>query len=225
MTERSASRPIRSAARLLVIACTVCLVAAPAAAQDSAGLKGRALVEALREGGFTLYFRHAQTNWSQNDRVRQSGDWKSCDGARMRQLSEQGKATARRVGTAIRRLGIPVGRILSSEYCRAIQTAEALGLGAVRATTDIMNMRSAAYVGGRDAVARRGKREIGRKPEPGTNTVIVAHGNLMRAATGDYVGEATAGVYRALGNGRFEKVAIIDPAEWARLAERFAAGE
>lgn len=37
-----------------------------------------ALVDALRSGGYVLYFRHAQTDWSQTDRNREAG-WDSCD--------------------------------------------------------------------------------------------------------------------------------------------------
>ena len=37
-----------------------------AATQPAAELDGQALVAALREGGFNIYFRHAATDWSQN---------------------------------------------------------------------------------------------------------------------------------------------------------------
>ena len=68
--------------------------AAPAAAQT---LEGAALVAALRDGGFNLYFRHAETDWSRPDQVRSEADLPSCDPGRMRQLSEEGRATARAV--------------------------------------------------------------------------------------------------------------------------------
>lgn len=192
----------------------------PAAAQDA--LSGEALVAALRQGGYVIYFRHAATDWSQNDRVSARGDWTSCDPDRMRQLSEQGRTEAVRIGKALRRLAIPVDRVLSSEYCRARQTAELMALGAVTPTTAIMNMRAAHLVGGREAVIARARRKLGRRPPAGTNTIVVAHGNLMRAATGVYTGEAGAGIFRPRGDGRFQLTARVAPDEWTRLADRFA---
>ena len=195
--------------------------AVPGLAQDR--LSGRALVDALRQGGYVIYFRHAATDWSQKDQVTSVGDWLSCDPSRMRQLSDQGRAVARRIGDAIRRLNIPVGRVLSSEYCRTRQTAQLMGLGPVVPTQAIMNMLVADMVGGRQAVIERARRELGRKPEPGSNTILVAHGNLMRAASGAYTGEAGAGIFLPMGDKKFVLVAELEPDNWIALAERFAA--
>ena len=41
---------------------------------------------------------------------------------------------ARRIGDAIRALGVPVAKVLSSEYCRAWETARLLDLGPVTRT-------------------------------------------------------------------------------------------
>jgi broad specificity phosphatase PhoE len=181
-------------------------------------LHGEALVAALRSGGHVLYFRHAATDWSQQDRVAAVGDWTSCDGARVRQLSDAGRATARQVGAAMRRLGIPVGRVYSSEYCRAAETARLLDVGEVVTTRDLMNMRAADLMGGREQVIARARRLLSEPPLPGTNTVLVAHGNLMRAATGVYTGEAGAGVFRVMGK-NLTLVAELTPQDWQALAE------
>ena len=61
------------------------------AAQTTDGLEDLALMESLRKGGFYIYFRHAATDWSQNDQVSKAGDWTSCDPGKMRQLSEAGR--------------------------------------------------------------------------------------------------------------------------------------
>ncbi len=118
-----------------------------AAAQEKAHLAGEALVDALRAGGYNLYFRHAATDWATNDHVVGVDDWVSCDPDKMRQLTPAGRDTARRAGEAMRALGIPVGRVLASPYCRTVETARAIGLGPVEATTDIINMRVAEFSG------------------------------------------------------------------------------
>jgi hypothetical protein len=135
----------RLAGALLVVLVGMA-VATPGA--PAAELKGKALVEALQDGGYNIYFRHAPTDWGQHDRVEAAGDWTSCDPAKMRQLSSEGRATARRIGDAIRALGVPVAKVLSSEYCRAWETARLLDLGPVTRTRDIMNMRIVATLAG-----------------------------------------------------------------------------
>jgi broad specificity phosphatase PhoE len=196
------------------------LVVHPTTAQDL--LSEEALINALRQGGYTIYFRHAATDWSQDDRVMAEGDWTSCDPEKMRQLSDEGREQARRIGKAIRRLNIPVDQVLSSEYCRARETAALMNLGPVKPTRALMNMRIAGMTGGRNAVIERARQEIGRRPKEGTNRVLVAHGNLMRAATGEYTGEAGAAVFAPNGDDAFTLIARISYEYWVHLAERYA---
>lgn len=216
MFGQASGKRLRLGAWLVALA----LSAALGGAASAQALSGKALVEALREGGYVIYFRHAATDWSRNDRVERTGDWRSCDPNRMRQLSNAGRATARHIGEALHALRIPVGKILSSEYCRAAETARLLDLGPVETTPDIMNMRAAAFVGGRAAVIRRARRVLSRPPPAGTNVVIVGHGNLMRAATDAYAAEGGSGIYahRPRSDDSFELVARLSPADWARLA-------
>lgn len=208
------------ACRAAALLCVTLLLCGQALAQGEAELSGQALVAALRAGGYNIYFRHAATDWSQQDQVEKAGDWTSCDGGRMRQLSQEGRATARAVGAAIRRLSIPVGRVLASEYCRTAETARLMGLGAVETTTVVMNMRAASFVGGRAAVVERARRRIAEPPAPGTNTILVAHGNLLNAAADVYVGEAGAAVFAPDAADGFELVALLEPEDWTELAER-----
>lgn len=187
-------------------------------------LAGEPLVQALRSGGYTIYFRHAATEWSQDDHIRQVGDWTSCDPNAMRQLSDAGRATARRIGEAIRALNFRVAKVLSSEYCRTAETARLLDVGDVETTRDIMNLRAAAYFGGSEAVIRRAQRVLTEPVPPGTNVIIVGHGNLMQAATGTYVDEAGSGIYvvRPESEKQFALVARLSAEDWVQLAARFA---
>lgn len=207
---------------LLVWLCACFLAAAiPGSAQEDR-LTGRALVDALRGGGYNIYFRHAATDWSQDDHIEAPGDWTSCDSTRMRQLSDAGRATAKRIGRALRRLSIPIGPIFSSEYCRTRETARHMGLGPVKPTLDIMNMRAAEFVGGRDAVTERARHKLSQQPPEGTNALFVAHGNLMRAVSGAYTGEAGAVIFDPQGDGEFRLAAELTPDDWEQLADRFS---
>ncbi len=209
--------------RVLIRAVALLLCATGFPVRAGPALTGGELVAALREGGYTLYFRHAQTDWSNPDRLREAGDWVSCDPERMRQLSTEGRAAARAVGQAIRALGIPVGRVLASPYCRTVETAELMELGPVETTTHVMNLRAASYVGGRGAVVANARALLATPPPPGTNTLVSAHGNVAREATPVYPGEAEGVVFRADGRGGFEAVARVTPKEWQRLAAEYGA--
>lgn len=195
----------------------------PAAAQDGSLLSGEALLHALRRGGYNIYFRHAQTDWSQHDAIREHGDWESCDPAQVRQLSAQGRATARAVGAAMRALAVPVGRVLASPYCRTMQTAELMGYGPATPSTDVMNLRAADYFGGTQAIVATARTLLATPPADGTNTLIAAHGNVAREATPVYPGEAEAVVFEPHGERGFTLVARILPQQWQRLREAHAA--
>jgi phosphohistidine phosphatase SixA len=193
-----------------------------AAAQQSTALEGQALVDALRAGGYNIYFRHAATDWSLDDHLTKEGDWISCDPDKMRQLASEGRRDARMIGEAMRALRIPVGRVLASPYCRTVETARLMELGSVETTTDVMNLRAAEYFGGREAVAQRARERLSIPPASNTNTVLVAHGNVVRAATGEYPGEAGAVVFRPEGDGGLSVIAHITPQQWTRLAAEYA---
>jgi broad specificity phosphatase PhoE len=190
-----------------------------APAQSAEPLSGETLVRALQGGGYNVYFRHAATDWSQSDDVREAGDWTNCEPSRMRQLSDTGRRAAHTVGEAMRALGIPVARVIASPYCRTVETARLMSLGPVETTTDVINLRVAEYFGGRKAIARRARARLATQPAPGTNTVLVAHGNLAREATDVYPGEGEGIVFRPDGNGDFAFVGRLTPKEWARLAQ------
>jgi len=190
--------------------------------ESSAALTGAPLVRALEGGGYNIYFRHAATDWTQSDDVRQAGDWISCDPSRIRQLSAQGRRSARRVGAAVRALGIPIGRVLASPYCRTLDTARLMGFAGVETSDDVMNLRVSDYFGGSEAIARRTRARLAVQPLPGTNTLLVAHGNVVRLATGVYPAEGEATVFQPIGDAGFVYIGRLLPEEWTRLAQEFA---
>jgi broad specificity phosphatase PhoE len=209
--------------KAVLLACSMWLTLVAQA--SAAELGGEALVKALKAGGYTIYFRHTQTDWSKDDHISKAGDWKSCDPNKIRQLSDKGRETAKAIGRAIRALKLPIRRVLSSEYCRATETVRLMEIGTVKPTTDIMNLRAADYVGGRDAAVKRLQQVIAAAVAPGGNVVIGAHGNLIKAASGVYPGEGGAAVFQsdAKAENGFRHIASLEPGDWTKLAERFGA--
>jgi phosphohistidine phosphatase SixA len=82
----------------------------------------------LREGrGLVVLLRHART-------VPGTGDppgFQLDDCATQRNLSEEGRTQAQRIGAAFRAQTIPVRAVLSSQYCRCLDTSALLDLGPV----------------------------------------------------------------------------------------------
>jgi phosphohistidine phosphatase SixA len=94
------------------------LLAAPALAMADDALWAK-----LRGGGFVVMIRHATAPGT--------GDppgFKLGDCATQRNLSEEGREEARRIGAAFKRERVPVEEVLSSEWCRCRETA-ALAFG------------------------------------------------------------------------------------------------
>jgi virginiamycin B lyase len=179
---------------------------------EQARLSGPALVEALRGGGYVLYFRHAATDFSQDDTdTRNLGNCRT-----QRNLNAKGRADARAVGRAVRDLRVPVGPVLASRYCRTRQTAS-LAFGRVRTTLDLTSLPSSPTQAERNRRIRALRRLLGTRPRARTNAVLVAHLFNIQAAANISLEEGEAAVFRPLGRQRFRLVATVTPAEWTRL--------
>jgi hypothetical protein len=168
------------------------------------------MVGELREGGFVLYMRHASTDFSQNDAGMKSYE----DCASQRNLTDKGRAEAREIGAHVKRLGIPIGEVLASPFCRTMETAR-LAFGKARATNEVRGGPArpedpARYDGLRKLLSSAGAK--------GENRVISSHGNPFHAVAGPpYLAEGEIAVVRPEGALRFSVVARIRPQDWPEL--------
>ena len=125
------------------------------------------------------------------------------------------------MGDALRALKVPVGKVQTSQFQRAVETGTLLGFGEVSPTADISeggqvvtpnenNRRTAAM------------RKLAATPPPaGTNLILVAHKpNIMDAFGKDWfdVREGEASIFRPDGKGGFTLVGRVQGADWPRLA-------
>jgi phosphohistidine phosphatase SixA len=132
-------------------------------------------------------------------------------------LSARGWEEAKALGRAFVRLGIPVGHVVSSEYCRAWQTAD-LAFGRFEMTPALNFAAAEEYTEEQLATMRESVAPLlTAPPAPGTNTVIVGHDDPFEAATGIYPEPmGVAFVLRPDGNGGFEVLGSIPPDGWPR---------
>jgi virginiamycin B lyase len=187
----------------------------PRTERASSGEPARSLVEGLRRGGYVLVFRHAATDFSMADETR---DLRDC--SRQRNLNAEGRRQSRRIGSAVRRLGIPVGEVLASPYCRTRDTAR-LAFGRLRLSTALLSARYLTSASARDRQPARLRRLLAARPRRGTNTVLVSHAFAIDDATGVNLAEGEVAVAAPAGVPRgFEIVATVEAGEWARLARR-----
>jgi phosphohistidine phosphatase SixA len=177
-------------------------------------LSGTELLTALQEGGHVIYFRHAQTEKDYADQV--SATMGDCSSQRM--LSEEGWQQAKAIGAGFQTNSIPVGEVISSEYCRSWQTAD-LAFGKHTKNADLNFPPAEEYT--EEQVAEMKAKVmplLTAIPESGTNTVIVGHDDVFESATGIYPDpQGIAYILKPDGNGSFEIVANILPEEWAQF--------
>jgi broad specificity phosphatase PhoE len=140
------------------------------------------LLAGLREGGYVIYIRHAQTEKDYADQV--SAVMGDCSTQRM--LSESGWKQSRAIGKALADLNIPVGTVLSSQYCRAWQTAD-LAFGRHEKTAALNFAPAEEYTAAQiEAMRRQLEPLVSAVPKAGANTVIVGHDDPFEAVSGIY---------------------------------------
>lgn len=173
------------------------------------------LVQALQEGGLVVYFRHAATDRSQTDAGLDLGD---C--SRQRNLDDTGREQSRVIGRAFRELEIPVGDVLSSEYCRTRETAE-LAFGRYEDEPVLTGFPGEDDPGYEEQL--EGTKELLGRPAAEGNTVLVAHVKNIEAAAGVSLDEGDAAVFEPLGESRFRYLGRIPANVWPQLAAEIGA--
>ena len=153
---------------LFVFACLL----GPAAHADEA------LWKLVTGGGQVLLIRHAETTPGVGD----PPGFRLEDCATQRNLSAEGRAQARRLGEALQRRGVPVGNVLSSPWCRCIETAQ-LAFGRSQAWPALANLFGRSSESERQVTALRPRIAAHRGKD---NLVLVSHGSTAAMLTGEH---------------------------------------
>jgi phosphohistidine phosphatase SixA len=177
-------------------------------------LSGAELVQALQGGGFVIYFRHADTGTPSAEGS--AVDLERCE--TQRNLNDHGRNEARSIGAEFSRLRIPVGEILTSEYCRCWQTAE-LAFGRYRRLGILTGVSRNPEAAVKRSQAAAGLRVLlATRPRAGTNTVLISHGyNLFDLEQFLLGTQGEAAIYSPDGHGGYALVARLVPAQWTGL--------
>jgi phosphohistidine phosphatase SixA len=179
----------------------------PVATLENREQPSNQLNTALRAGGLIILMRHERTNVPSrgDDYSRPAND---CNA--QRNLSPAGVAGAAETGTAIRALGWPIGRVLSSEMCRATETARFM-FGRYEVEPRLMHHDNTpertVVVSGRELNALLADIPRGQAD----NTVMVSHIGNIYFATGMRLSEGEFGVLQRQENGSYVILGQFDP--------------
>lgn len=130
----------------------------------------------LKNGGQVVLIRHAQTEPGVGD----PPGFALGDCATQRNLSDAGRAQAQRLGAAFRERGVAIAGVLSSPWCRCIETAQ-IAFGGARTHAGLGNLFEHAQ--NREAQIAAFRALIAKAPKQG-NLVLVTHGSTTLAFTG-----------------------------------------
>lgn len=149
----------------------------------------------LKAGGQVILVRHAITTPGVGDPPGMRLD----DCASQRNLTDAGRAHARRLGDAFRARGIAVDRLLSSPWCRCLETAR-LAWGPAEVWPPLGNLYGRSE---RQAEQVREMRALVSERRAGGALVLISHGSTISALTGISPDPAEMVIVTPQGGGRF----------------------
>jgi len=206
--------------RFLLPALAAAVAIAVQAAQAGAQELTREAFDSLKQGGFVVVLRHGKTNAAPGLPEDKSPlDLANCSDQAM--LSEAGQDQARAVGKAFTAASIPVGKVLASGYCRAIEMAR-LAFGHVE-TSDALLLPGFVPVAGAPAPPpwpqriQAMKKMLATVPEAPTNTILITHFPNVKAALGVQIEFGDAVIVKPDGQGGARLVARILASDWPTL--------
>jgi hypothetical protein len=176
------SRPSENAEAAMTPRLLLMLIATLAAAPTACAQEAARAFDNLKQGGFVLVLRHGKTEESRDDR----SPLDLADCAQQAMLTEQSRAEARVIGAAFAGARVPIGSVLASGYCRALEMGR-LAFGRAEAA-DALLLRTYVPIAGAPAPPAWPQRVAALKamlampPGAGTNTVLITHFPNIKAA-------------------------------------------
>lgn len=185
-------------------ALTVAAILAGLAAQARAA-GNDALWELLKGGGQVILMRHAGTTPGVGDPPGMRID----DCSTQRNLTDEGRRHAKRIGEAMRAHGVAVDKVLSSPMCRCLETAR-LAFNRIDESQPVSNTFSRTESEMPRQV--REMRALAGEKRRGGNAVLVSHGTTIHAVTGVATEPGEMVIVTPRGGGIFEFKGKLMPA-------------
>jgi broad specificity phosphatase PhoE len=172
------------------------------------------ILSKLRAGGYVIVLRHGATHNDQADTDPLNLD----NGAKQRQLNHKGRADARALGDVFRRASVPLGRVYSSRFQRAVETARLIAGREPETTADVSEGGLVVTPNENNRRTQALRALLDAAPDPGTNTLIVTHRpNILDALGRDWfdIREGEASIFKPDGAGGYTLVGRVQIGQWA----------
>ncbi len=136
------------------------------------------LVKMIQKGGYVIYLRHAATDHSQQDVDRKNLE----DCGTQRNLSDQGRQQSLAIGAGFKVKNIPVGKVITSPWCRAKDTAY-LGFGRAEIFSDL-GFSISKNAEDKQRLSKVLNKMLSELPASGANTILISHTSNLKEAAG-----------------------------------------
>jgi phosphohistidine phosphatase SixA len=132
-----------------------------------------------------------------------------------RDLDDKGEALAKTFGEALRQAEVPIGKVYTSKYNRAYETAVLAGFRDIEKTTDLTEGGLIVSPNENSRRAEAFRKMLATAADPHANTLITHQPNIVAALGKDWFdvkeGEAST-------DGSYKLVARVQMDEWKRIA-------
>lgn len=125
-----------------------------------------------------------------------------------RNLGDEGRAQATRIGERLRATGVTQARVWSSQWCRCLDTARLMGLGAVRELPALNSFFDRPQ--DRDRQVAELRAFLSRVPLEGGPIVLVTHQVMVTAQTGSWVDSGGGALFAREDGGRLRYLGAVD---------------
>ena len=205
------SRSVTAGLAAFVSLFTLLVGAVPTAYADD-----KDIAAALRAGDLVIVVRHGATFPDQADTDPLNFD----NIAAQRNLNDKGKALAKTFGDALRQAGVPIGKVYTSKYNRAYETAVIAGFKDIEKTPDLTEGGLVVSPNENNRRAEAFRKMLATVPKAHTNTILITHQpNIVAALGKDWfdVKEGEASIFRPA-DGSYKLVARVQMEDWPRIA-------
>jgi phosphohistidine phosphatase SixA len=205
------SRSVTAGLAAFVSLFTLLVGAVPTAYADD-----KDIAAALRAGDLVIVVRHGATFPDQADTDPLNFD----NIAAQRNLNDKGKALAKAFGEALRQAEIPIGKVYTSKYNRAYETAVIAGFKDIEKTPDLTEGGLVVSPNENNRRAEAFRKLLATPPKAHTNTILITHQpNIVAALGKDWfdVKEGEASIFRPA-DGSYKLVARVQMEDWPRIA-------
>ena len=177
-------------------------------------LSDKKLLKQLRKGNMVIYLRHTTTEVDYADQADPDMNLKDCSTQRM--LNDQGKAEAAAIGAGFEANDILIGKVITSQYCRAKETADIAFGGYDKVDKNLNFLPYEDYTDEQLDIYHDRVAPMLSKGHKKGNKIIVGHDDPFEGTTNIYPDpQGTAYILKPNDGDSYDLIAKLLPDDWA----------